>query len=63
MHNTTWLQKNGHPLNTSGSAEKWQVIFNLSPSVKHVDSHNRLVNVTKISGTMNILHIQKIPKN
>jgi len=44
------------------STEKWQVIFNLSLSAEDVDSDYRLVNLTKISGTRNILHIQKIPK-
>lgn len=40
-----WLQNNGHPLTTSGFAEKWQVIFNLSLPVEHMDSHNRLGNL------------------
>lgn len=51
MYNTTLVQKYGHPLTTNRSAEKWQVIFNLSLSVEHVDSENRLVNLNKISGT------------
>jgi hypothetical protein len=62
MNNTTWVQKYGHPLTTNRSAEKWQVIFNLSLSVEDTDSDYRLVNLTKIAGTRNILHIQKIPK-
>ena len=62
MNNTTWVQKYGHPLITNRSAQKWQVIFNLSLSVEDVDSDYRLVNLTKIAGTRNILHIQKILK-
>jgi len=62
MNNTTWVQKYGDPLITNRSAEKWQVIFNLSLTAEDVDSDYRLVNLTKISGTRNILHIQKIPK-
>jgi len=44
------------------SAEKWPVILNLSLTAEDVDSDYRLVNLTTISGTRNILHIQKIPK-
>jgi len=62
MNNTTWVQKYGDPLTTNRSAEKWQVIFNLSLTAEDVDTDYRLVNLTKISGTGNILHIQKILK-
>jgi len=62
MNNTTWVQKYGDPLTTNRSAEKRQVIFNLGLSVEDVDSDYGLVNLTKISGSRNILHNQKIPK-